>query len=76
MLNIITKLIMEYVEVDESLITRETNPIKDLNLNSYDFISIIGKIEYELGVEINERDIRKLETLGDLDDYIKAKMVE
>lgn len=76
MLNIITKLIMEYVEVDESLITRETNPIKDLNLNSYDFISIIGKIESELGVEINERDIRKLETLGDLDDYIKAKMVK
>ena len=76
MLNIITKLIMEYVEVDESLITRETNPIKDLSLNSYDFISIIGKIESELGIEINERDIRKLETLGDLDDYIKAKIVK
>ena len=76
MLNIITKLIMEYVEVDESLITRETNPIKDLSLNSYDFISISGKIESELGIEINERDIRKLETLGDLDDYIKAKIVK
>lgn len=74
MLNIISKLIMEYVEVDESLITRETNPIKDLKLNSYDFISIIGKIESELGIEINERDIRKLETLGDLDDYIKTKI--
>lgn len=76
MLNIITKLILEVVDVDESLITRETNPIKDLNLNSYDFISIIGKIESDLGVEINERDIRKLETLGDLDDYLKAKIVE
>jgi len=75
MLNIISKLIMEYVEVDESLITRETNPIRDLKLNSYDFISIIGKIESELGIEINERDIRKLETLGDLDDYIKTKIV-
>lgn len=75
MLSIITRLVMEYVDIDESLITRETNPIKDLQLNSYDFISIIGKIEAELGLEIDEREIRKLETLGDLDDFIKTKMI-
>jgi len=75
MLSIITRLVLEYVDIDESLITRETNPMKDLQLNSYDFISIIGKIEAELGLEIEEREIRRLETLGDLDDYIKTKMI-
>ncbi len=74
MLNIITKLIMEYVEVNEEDLTPEVKPIQDLNLNSYDFISIIGRLESELGIEIDEREIRNLETLGELDEYVKSKM--
>lgn len=75
MLNIITNLLMEYVEVEEKALTEEVQPIRDLHLNSYDFISIIGKLEGELGIEIDERELRNLSTLGELDAYVKAKMV-
>lgn len=75
MLNIISNLIMEYVEVEEEDLHEETNPVTDLNLNSYDFISIIGRIEGELGIEIDERELRNLQTLGELDEYIRSKMV-
>lgn len=75
MLNIIANLIMEYVEVNEEDLTPDVNPIRDLHLNSYDFISIIGKLESELGIEIDERELRKMETLGELDEYIKSKMI-
>lgn len=75
MLKPIYNILMEYVEVPESAITRDTNPISDLNLNSYDFMSMLGRLESELGVQIDERDIRKLETLGDLDDYLRAKLL-
>lgn len=75
MLSIITNLIMEYVEVEEKDLTEETNPVRDLHLNSYDFISIIGRLESELGIDINERELKNLETLGELDAYIKSKMI-
>ena len=76
MLNIIIKDIMEYVEIEESSLTESTNPVTDLHLNSYDFISLIGRLESELGIAIPERELRKLETLGDLDVYIREKMLK
>ncbi|MEA4888655.1 MAG: phosphopantetheine-binding protein [Clostridiaceae bacterium] len=76
MLNIIINDIMEYVEIEESSITESTNPVTDLHLNSYDFISLIGRLESELGITIPERELRKLETLGDLDVYIREKMLK
>ncbi len=74
MLNMIINILSEYVEVDKNEITEKTNPITDLQLNSYDFICIIGRIESELGISIPERELRKLETLGDLDNYIRANI--
>jgi acyl carrier protein len=74
MLNIIVKNLVDYIDIDLDKITEKTNPVTDLNLNSYDFISLIGKLESELGIEIPERDLRSFQTLGDLDHYIKEKL--
>lgn len=74
LLGVITNLVREYADVEESLITRDTDPVRDLHLNSYDLMSLIGRLESDLGVEIAERDVRRLVTLGDLDDYVKAKL--
>lgn len=74
MLNIINNLIKEYVDVTDDQLTPDTNPVTDLHLNSYDYISIIGRLENDLGIEISERDLRKIETLGELDIYIRSKM--
>ncbi len=74
LMGIIPNVIQEYVDVPDSALTRETDPLRDLQLNSYDLMSIIGRLESELGVEIAERDVRKLVTLGDLDDYLRAKL--
>jgi acyl carrier protein len=74
MLPIITTVVREYADVPESEITRETDPLRDLNLTSYDLMSVIGRLETELGVSVAERDVRDLVTLGDLDDYIRARV--
>jgi acyl carrier protein len=42
MLNIIVKNLVDYIDIDLDKITEKTNPVTDLNLNSYDFISLIG----------------------------------
>jgi acyl carrier protein len=75
MLPIITTVVREYADVPESAITRDTDPLRDLDLTSYDLMGIIGRLEGELGVSVAERDVRHLVTLGDLDDYIKARVV-
>ena len=74
MLPIITTVVREYADVPESAITRSTDPLRDLDLTSYDLMGIIGRLESELGVSVAERDIRRLVTLGDLDDYIKERV--
>jgi len=74
LLGAITNLVKDYAEVEDDQLTRATDPVRDLHLNSYDMMSIIGRLESDLGVEIAERDVRRLVTLGDLDDYIKAKL--
>ena len=74
MLSIITNTILEYVEIDADSLTRETNPVTDLQLNSYDLMCIIGEIEADLGVRVNERDLRGLTTLGDLDEYLRSRL--
>lgn len=74
MLNIIIDNLIEYVEIEPEKITESINPISDLNLTSYDFVTLVGKLESELGIEIPEHDLRKLETLGDLDRYLRQKL--
>lgn len=74
LLGAITNTIKDYADVEEGQITRDTDPVRDLHLNSYDLMSVIGRLESDLGIEIAERDVRRLVTLGDLDDYVKAKL--
>jgi len=75
MLSYIIKTIQEFVEVDENDITEDTHFVRDLHLTSYDIVSIIGKVENDLGVEIPDREIRELETVGELMEYVKKKML-
>ena len=48
----------------------ETRLAEDLGLNSYEFMSVIGEIEEEFDVELDEREIVKLISIADLLDYI------
>jgi acyl carrier protein len=62
------------VDIDEEKITEDTHFVRDLGLNSYDFVSIVGKVESDLGIEIPDIEIRDLQTAGDMANYLKKKM--
>ncbi len=74
MLSMIRKIIVEFVDIEEDKITEETNFLQDLNINSYDFANIIGKMEENLGIEIPDRDLRQLETVGEIKEYLLKKL--
>ena len=72
--NIIKTTLLEFVDMDEDKINEDTHFVRDLNLTSYDIMSFIGKLEEVLGVEVEDSEIKNLQTVGDLDEYIKSKV--
>lgn len=75
MYNLILKTLKEFIEIDESTVNESTHFIRDLNLTSYDIVSMIGQLEYDLGIEIPDREIRNYETIGELSEYLKQKIL-
>ena len=74
MFELIVKTLAEYVEVEAENITPEADFIDDLKMNSYDFISLIGALEEKLCIEIPDTEIMDLRTVGDVAEYLKAKL--
>jgi acyl carrier protein len=74
MTDYVCRKILEYVDIEKSSITEDTNLVLDLHMNSYDCVSIVGNIENELGIEIPDVDIRNLQTVGNISEYLKKKM--
>ena len=69
MLDKLKELICQYVEVNPDDITLESPFIEDLGFNSYDIMCMLGDAETEFDVEIDEEEIMKCKTVGDLLDY-------
>ena len=68
--NKVKDILSDYIDMDSNEIKLETRLAEDLGLNSYEFMSVIGEIEEELDVELDEREIVKLISIADLLDYI------
>lgn len=71
MFDMICNALTSYVDVDKDSLTRDTDFVSDLHMNSYDFVSLLGEIEETLNIEIDDMDVRELHTIGEVEDYIK-----
>lgn len=72
MLEKLKNIIIEYVDVDESKITEDARFVEDLGFNSYDFMCMIGQVEEEFDVEVQERDVIQIKTIKEAIDYISS----
>ncbi|MFZ5975644.1 MAG: acyl carrier protein [Bacillota bacterium] len=70
MLERIKEIIMEYVEIDPGDITPDSS-LRDLGINSYEFMNIVARFEQELSIVIPDRDIHLLETVADTLAYLE-----
>ena len=67
----IKELICEQFDVDPAEITTETNFLQDLSADSLDFVELVMNIEDSFQLpEISEEEIRAIQTVGDLVDYV------
>lgn len=65
----VINLIAETLDVDKKKINEKTNLVKDLEVESLDLVDLVGAFEEEFGVEIADKDIKNLQTVGDIIKY-------
>ncbi len=74
MLDRIREVICRYVSIEPEKLTEDTNIRSELGLNSLELINIAVAIEDEFDVEIPDREVGNLETLGDAIRIIEKYM--
>lgn len=72
MLEELKSVIYEYVEAEPENITESSRFVEDLGFNSYDFMSMVGQLEDQFDIEVNERDVVNVKTVGDAIAYIQS----
>ena len=66
----VKEILANYTEVSKEDMTRESNLLTDLALTSLDVASIAADFEDEFDVEIPDRKIPDLVTIGNIVDYL------
>ena len=76
MLERIAGIIREQLNLDNVEITEETSFKDDLDADSLDLFELVMAFEEAYNVEIPFEDLEKLETVGDVMDYIRDKEID
>lgn len=71
----IKEIIIDQLNVDESMVTLDTELMKNLEADSIDAVEIIMAIEEEYGIEIPDEDAENFKTVGDIVRYVENQGV-
>ena len=67
----IREIITRYVEVEEEQITPDSRFIEDLGFSSFDFVTMLGELEDEFDIEVNEQEVVEIRTVGEAVSYVE-----
>jgi acyl carrier protein len=70
----VTKIVAAKFSVDEANLVQEASFASDLGADSLDIVEISMSLEKEFDIEISDEDIENTRTLGDLQQFIAAKI--
>jgi len=70
----VKEIIAEQLGVDKEKITPEAKFVEDLGADSLDVVELIMAFEEEFGIEIPDEDAEKIQTVGDVINYLKEKV--
>jgi len=66
----IKKIIVDQLGIDESKITEDSSFVDDLDADSLDIVELIMAFEEEFDIEISDKDVEKMKTIGDVIKYL------
>jgi len=65
------EIICNYVEVDAENITENSRFVEDLGFTSFDFMTMLGELEDEFDIEIDQKEVTNVRTVGEAIAYIE-----
>ena len=68
----LAEIITNYVEVKKEDIKPESRFMEDLGFSSFDFMSMLGEVEDELEVEIDQEEAANIRTVQEAFDYLES----
>ena len=71
MLDDFKEIMKKYYDIEN--IELKSNFKKDFALTSFDFVNLICLVEKKYNIELEERDFREMNTVGDLVKYIEER---
>lgn len=72
----IADIIAEELNLGVEELSLETNFKEDLGADSLDLYQLVMALEDEYSIEIDNDDLDKIETIGDIINYLKDKGIE
>ncbi len=74
MLDILKKILNETAGLDKDIsLGMDTIISRDLKINSLEMVSLVCAVEDEFDIEIDDKDIKSIVTIGDLITYIEKQ---
>ena len=67
----LVEIICNYVEADAENITADSRFMEDLGFTSFDFMSMLGELEDEFDVEIDQQEVAAVRTVGEAVAYLE-----
>lgn len=69
----IIELIAETLDVPTEKLNEKTNLVKDLEVESLDLVDLVAAFEEKFEIEIADKDIKNLQTVGDIIAYAEKQ---
>ncbi|MDO5389575.1 MAG: acyl carrier protein [Eubacteriales bacterium] len=72
----LAEIVCNYVEVEQSDVHPESRFMEDLGFTSFDFMSMLGELEDEFDIEIDEQEVADIRTVQEAVDYLEKLAAE
>lgn len=67
----LVEVICNYVEVEPATVKPESRFMEDLRFTSFDFMSMLGELEDQFDVEVDEQEAANIRTVGEAVEYLE-----
>ncbi|MBR5509808.1 MAG: acyl carrier protein [Lachnospiraceae bacterium] len=72
----LAEIICNYVDVEQENIKPESRFMEDLGFTSFDFMSMLGELEDEFDVEIDQQEVADVRTVQEAVEYLERLSAE
>ena len=72
----IKDMIVDQLDVEADEVTMDANIQEDLDADSLDMVDLVMSVEEEFDLKIEDEDVEKIKTVGDIVSFIEAHTAE